>query len=159
MGTDKIKSAFQLMTHSVDELNVKNTLMALGPDDERILRDFSVENAEMHEDEAEYFGEVTIFINIQCKKKGARKKNISVKLKLTGLFTAEKTDEMTKNNFQRMLITNGTSSLYSIARAIISTTTSQCLAAGHVILPMVNVFQILGDVNTSFDIVDEDNEN
>ena len=153
MKEQAIKSSFQLLSHCVEELDIKNKIFILDADDsktfKKTLKDVSIKDANMHEDSERFWGNLSLFISIQCKSKSNSRKTICVKIKISGMFTGEK-GSMDKEQFQNMLITNGSASLYSMARAIITTTTSQCLPSGHVTLPMVNVFQLLNSINVSF---------
>ena len=70
-------------------------------------------------------------LNIEGKKK------YSVDLSMQGCFAAPL--DMEEEQFIQMLKLNGISSLYSIARGFIQSTTSQSLVSGSIILPMFNV--------------------
>lgn len=151
MKPKNIHSPFQLKDHYVDELIVKNKSIVLSRDDQHNLRDISIIGAEVKDDLDNFTGSLSLSINVSCKRKDDSKSTISVKIVLTGIFLAGKSEEMDLKKFQDMLILNGATSLYSIARAIIATTTAQCLSSGKVLLPMVNIFEMLNQINTSFD--------
>ena len=58
-------------------------------------------------------------------------------------FISQKREDL----FKEMLQLNGVTSLYSIARGFIQSTTSQTLAVGNVLLPMFNVAAYSKDLN------------
>lgn len=66
-------------------------------------------------------------------------------MSIEGCFTAP--DEIGEELFKKMLQINGITSLYSIARGFIQSTTSQTLMTGNVLLPMFNVAQYSRDLN------------
>lgn len=53
-----------------------------------------------------------------------------------------------ESNFKDMLKINGITSLYSIARGFIQSTTSQTLTSGSVLLPMFNVVAYSKDLDS-----------
>lgn len=149
MKEQAIKAPFQLLSHSVDELNIKNRMSILNADVSKTLKDVSIKDAHVNESTELFIGDLTLFISTQCKNKANPRETISVKLTISGIFTGKK-DSIDKEAFQKMVVTNGTTSLYSIARAIITTTTSQCLSSGQVTLPMINVLKLLNNIDVSF---------
>lgn len=65
---------------------------------------------------------------------------ISVSIVLEGLFTYTHDNE---DQFNQMLLINGNTTLYSIARSIILTTTTLALSSGKVVLPMINFVELI----------------
>ena len=64
---------------------------------------------------------------------------------IEGCFNAP--SEMGEETFKNMLEVNGITSLYSIARGFVQSTSSQTLLTGSVLLPMINVVAYSRDLN------------
>ena len=81
-------------------------------------------------------------VTINVKMKIRHKREISsLNLDLEGCFDFAD-ESITEENFEQMLQLNGVTMLYSIARSIIQTITSQSYLDGSVALPMINVVSL-----------------
>lgn len=67
---------------------------------------------------------------------------MSMHLEMHGGFASEKTTTMSEQDFAERLEINGTVALYSIARSIVLSVTSQANMGESVMLPMINVFHL-----------------
>ena len=117
-------SAFQYIGSRITSLKIKNDFVDLF-DSNEVKKSIDVS----HE--------------ILSIEKDKQKYNISMSIE--GCFTAP--DEIGEELFKKMLQINGITSLYSIARGFIQSTTSQTLMTGNVLLPMFNVAQYSRDLN------------
>ena len=89
-------------------------------------------------DENGHIGIITLYVKMKLKSK---KSTSSLALELEGCF--ELSDESASDDaFSDMLQLNGTTMLYSIARSIIQTVTSQSYLDESVALPMLNVISL-----------------
>lgn len=70
----------------------------------------------------------------------AKNEHLALSLELEGLFGAT---EMEQEAFEEMLASNGIATLYSIARAIVSSLSSQVCVGNHIILPMISLYKML----------------
>lgn len=67
-------------------------------------------------------------------------KKYRLNIVLNGLFTYKGTDEIA---FYNMLLLNGNSTLYSIARANVITLTAMSSTSGQIVLPMINFVKLI----------------
>ena len=65
---------------------------------------------------------------------------LHLNMDIQGCFKASQ--ETSKEEFNKMLSINGCAALFSIARSIIVSVTSQSLVQGSILLPMVNIFNL-----------------
>jgi len=142
MSFPSIESDFQFLNHLVEELSIKSSLSELQDDDERVIKDVDIYGLRATSSEEHYLGEIGLSLQFACSKKGHAEEEIVIELKIIGRFIAS-IESMTTDDFKKMLLGNGTATLYSIARAIISTTTAQCMSSGQVRIPMINVLKFL----------------
>ena len=77
-----------------------------------------------------------IEVNIKASLSSGKQKYV-ISLSIEGCFEAP--SDVGEEDFRTMLQVNGITSLYSIARGFVQSTTSQTLIAGNVLLPMFNV--------------------
>ncbi len=78
-------------------------------------------------------------INLSLVHKETEQKML-IEFIIDGVFTFSRNDE---EQFKEMLLLNGNSTLYSIARANIINLTSMCLSSGKVVLPMINFLKLM----------------
>ncbi|MDR2898791.1 MAG: hypothetical protein LBU94_00570 [Clostridiales bacterium] len=149
MGLTKIESPFQMMNHRVEKISIDNKLISLQNTSKGTINKISIDEITIEDDfdgDDKFMGNISLNIDVSCKNESKPKEKITVKITLCGYFVGDKAvDGMDRERFERMLYVNGTTSLYSIARSIITTTTSQCLISGKVVLPMINVLEFLED--------------
>lgn len=139
MNTEKIQSEFQIVGSRIVKFNLKNDFALLERDTKKRLADASYELGSITEFEDKIFGIVNLYIKVDAKNK--LKQKLSLNLIIEGCFTVSKGTEIEK--FKNMLGINGCTALYSIARSFIISVTSQALAGGEIILPMINTFKLI----------------
>ena len=138
-----IEAEFQFHDHVVEELSIKSTILKLLDEDQRTIEKIDIYKIETWEQDSLHIGEIGLSLCFVCSKEASADANITVEMKIVGAFFASITESMNAERFQEMLYTNGTAALYSIARAVIATTTAQCLVSGQVRIPMINVLEFL----------------
>lgn len=139
-------SEFQIIGTSVKSFKIKNDFVALNHEQNEkrdIKLSHSITSIGKIDDEASYLG--TILLNIKSKI-SANKKKYTIDLSIEGCFSAP--IDMGEENFRDMLQINGLTSLYSIARAFIQSTTSQTVLSGSILLPMFNVAAYSKDLDS-----------
>lgn len=143
--TNQYLSKFQIIGSSIKKINIKNDFIIL-ENDEKLKREIeiahSISSLDIIDDGNTIYG--TILLNIKVKI-ALKKKKYNIDLSIEGGFKAPA--EIGEENFRNMLQVNGITSLYSIARGFIQSTTSQTLASGSVMLPMFNVAAYSKDMN------------
>lgn len=140
----KYISEFQFIGSSVKSLTIKNNFIALERTgaNHKLEIFHSVEPISTINDEKTFSS--TILLNIKVGI-DLNSKKYEVDLTIEGCFNAPV--EMGEETFVEMLNVNGVTTLYSIARGFIQSTTSQTLVAGSILLPMFNVAAYSKDLN------------
>lgn len=141
MNTEKIKSGFQLLATSVQKIELSNNFVVLN-DDTNIERSFDVSyninDVSSDEDKEVTMGTITLNIDISIK---SNENEMKLNIDLQGCFIDDDASDFDK--FREMLGVNGCASLYSIARAMILSITSQVCHGAHILIPMINVFKLV----------------
>ena len=141
MDTKKQESPFQFMGSRVLELHINNSYVNFDPssDDSKSV-DISHQISDVIEYEHSLLGSVQLDINVSISnstdEENPSKKELILNVKIEGGFSA--TEEMPIDEFEKMLHINGVAALYSIARGLIISITSQTLTSGQVVLPLLN---------------------
>lgn len=136
---------FQFVGSSVKSLNIKNNFVALGNEanaSRNVEVSHAISNIEKINDDKTLTATVLLNISVKIESNG---RVYEVDLTIEGCFNAPA--EMGDETFTGMLQVNGVTTLYSLARAFIHSTTSQTLVAGSVLLPMFNVAAYSKDMN------------
>jgi len=142
---NKYLADFQYVGSSIRSLKIRNDFITLNNNDKAkrdIIISHKIESVETINDNSLFSG--ILLLNIKVTISAAKKKYI-VDLTIEGCFNAP--IEIGEDTFKEMLQLNGITSLYSIARGVVQSTTSQTLAAGNVLLPMFNVAAYSKDLN------------
>ena len=138
MEINKFESPFKFVGNRVVELAVKNDFVGLDPADsemeDTLDSDFQIKN--ISENEGELCGILHLAVQADAQKEDKR---FSISLILEGCFQSKMED---KDGFAKLLALNGTTALYSIARSLILSVSSQSLSGGQILLPMINVFRM-----------------
>lgn len=134
--SNEFLSQFQIIGSCIKNVKIKNDFISLGSGG-AVKRKIDVSHTITSintDDEQTLTG--TILVNIKAVIT-AKKRKYSVDMSIEGCFEAP--SEMGEKTFREMLQVNGLTSLYSIARGFVQSTTSQTLVSGSVLLPMFNV--------------------
>ena len=138
-------SAFQYAGSRITNLRIKNDFIDL-IESNTIKKSLDVSHEILTinkiNDGKVFLGVINVNIKVNAKKE---KKKYNVSMSIEGAFTAPV--EIGEELFENMLQINGITSLYSVARGFIQSTTSQTLMSGNVLLPMFNVAQYSKDLN------------
>lgn len=139
MDINKSLSAFQFVGSSVRHLNIDNSFVRY-TDSEDIEKKFGI-NTEIidigndDKDKNSLLGILRLIVKLDINNK---EKNFSITLAIEGCFKANNIDE---EKFKTMLELNGATTLYSCARSVITSITSQTFSGDHIILPMINMLK------------------
>lgn len=142
-------SDFQIIGTSIKNFKIKNDFIAISNDNKfkrKIDLSHAIPSINVINDGKTYSG--IILLNIKVSLSSSKKKYI-VDLCIEGCFNAP--SEMGEESFKNMLRVNGITSLYSIARGFIQSTTSQTLLSGSILLPMFNVAAYSKDLDAKED--------
>ena len=139
MDTKKIESTFQLIKTSIISLDIKNNFIEY---DERLNGQKSIDVAYQITDKRVidtqklYGGSVDLHITVVSK---INEQAFIIQMIYRGIFTAPLS--MKQEQFNHMLLINGTTSLYTMARAVIMSISSQMFNGGAILLPMLNMIR------------------
>lgn len=142
---NKYLSAFEYIGSRVTNLRIKNDFIDLA-ESNNIKKSIDVSHEILSIEKIDNDQTLLGLINVNIKvtaKKAKQKYNVAVSIE--GCFTAPV--EIGEDVFKKMLQINGITSLYSIARGFIQSTTSQTLMSGNILLPMFNVAEYSKDLN------------
>lgn len=134
---NKYLADFQIIGNSIRNLKIKNDFISLKEKNDtkkKIDISHSIVSVEEMLEERMILGTVVLNIKVTIS---SNKKKYNLDMAIEGCFNAPL--EMGKETFINMLKVNGITSLYSIARGFVQSTTSQTLVEGNVLLPMLNV--------------------
>lgn len=135
MDTKELAAPFQFIGNRILNLTIKNDFVAFNDKslDSRNL-DVDYDIYDIREQNEERFGIITLSVNLELKQD---ERAFILHLDIEGCFiTPIETDE---NVFKSMLSINGSTALYSVARATIISISSQVFNGGKVVLPMLNI--------------------
>lgn len=141
MDFNKTLSEFQFKASKVKNIEIKNDFSFL-PNNDELNTSINITNGVSDINKREdnlLYANLQLNIQVTVEHKTSSKK-LFINLTVDGLFTFSKDD---KAEFNKMLLLNGNSTLYSIARAQIINLSSMCLSSGEIILPMVNFLKLL----------------
>ena len=144
---NKYLAAFQYVGSRISDCKIKNGFLVI--DNTKELKrsiDVShrIQSIDIVENETVISGVIEVNIKVTLS---SGKQRYSISLSIEGCFEAPA--EMGEEDFRTMLQVNGITSLYSIARGFVQSTTSQTLLSGNVLLPMFNVAAYSKDLNNN----------
>ena len=142
---NKYLSAFEYIGSRITNFRIKNDFIDL-IDSDKVKKSIDVSHEILS---IEKFNEGKAFsgvinVNIKVSEK-IDKHKYNITMSIEGCFTAPV--EIGEGVFKKRLQINGITSLYSIARGFIQSTTSQTLMSGNILLPMFNVAEYSKDLN------------
>lgn len=135
--SNEFLSQFQIIGSCIKNVKIKNDFISLGSGGavkRKIDVSHTITSLGLTDNDKTLTG--TLLVNIKAVIT-AKKKKYAVDISIEGCFEAP--SDMGEETFKEMLQVNGLTSLYSIARGFVQSTTSQTLVAGSVLLPMFNV--------------------
>lgn len=136
-----IESTFQFINNRIISLNIKNNTINFNSVDLKIeLSHIDYHISSNEEIDNGFFG--TLILEVTVKAKAKRKNVFSLDLSLEGAFQGEKGDDLDHDKFTQMLELNGSTTLFSIARTIIITTSAMCSIDGQIRIPLINMMQL-----------------
>lgn len=126
----------------IAEFKIKNELVVLGSD-AHFGGDVSVEVSTIYynEQRTEKLGRVRMTIDGTVLLDGKENPSCSYHLVLIGEFASRM--DISDEEFNSLLWANGSTALYGIARAKLETMSSIVLKNGKIVLPMINIIELL----------------
>lgn len=139
---NKISADLQFIGSSVREINMTNNIIVLEDIDNRSFS-IDLDLSDVHEDEDDnnfLIGIVRLSVDVIVTAKNKRKTKLHILLE--GCFKSIN-QSMKEEEFAAMLYINGGSTLYSIARSLISNISANTYEVGKLLLPMINMVEFL----------------
>lgn len=138
MDFNKITSNMIFLGCVIKELEITNQLVSIS---ENVKKGFNMDvdivEVGCKEDGSERIGKVNLDIVIETKKDDEKKGTFHMRLE--GAFTTSEVVE--EDEFEKMLLLNGATTLYSIARGKIESITSNVYQNGKITIPMINMYE------------------
>ena len=141
MNLSDIQSPFQLQGCILQKIIVENDFVFI-PNNDMLNMSVNLKNniSDIRKNEKENCLEANLVLEVDCiasiSDNGTK---YSIHLALNGLFSFSGDNQ---DEFTSMLLLNGNSTLYSIARSQIITISSMSLTSGQLILPLINVVKL-----------------
>lgn len=142
MNVNEFSANIQYKNSFITECSITSNLLDIGED--AVLETevkVAVSKLSLSDDEKEKLGRVRLTLDGNCSVPENSDAKLEYHIVLIGEFS---TAAATKNeDFNASLWLNGSTALYSIARAKIETISTTVLNNGKIILPMVNMMELL----------------
>lgn len=148
MNIKNIAANFQIVGTRIVRLDINNDFAYIDLNDDAITReiDVSYELSPVFEvEDAKNSAAQNILMYIRLKIAN-EELQANIDLDLEGCFVFDGKDEA---QLHEMITINGTATLYSIARGIISSITSHMCANGTLLLPLINMFKLRDKQNNT----------
>ena len=131
---------------SVRNLSITNDLISIRDDDELHL-DLDILPVYEGIIEQEHRGRVVLNLHIDSVRKEREDQKMEISVTFEALFRS--TDSMEEQAFIELLIINGATALYSLARGKIEAISASIFLDGKIVLPFVNIIQYYHQKYTS----------
>ncbi len=139
---DEIASGFSYIGSSIKECNIDNSIIGLGSDAQYAMAlDFSTCFLPLNKEESFRFGRVLLSIECKVTVEADEDAKTNINCIIEGEFSAAK--DMDDETFTKMLMVNGVSALYGIARSKLEVITALTYHQGKISFPMINVLELL----------------
>lgn len=147
MNVNDAAAIINLKGYFVPHLNIDNDFINIAREKYTISLDIQngvpdIEEIKLNDSTGKLEANLILDLTVNAVSNKDNTKNCMVNIVLNGLFEYAGSD---KNEFYYMLLINGNSALYSIARSHIITLTALSSLSGQIIIPMVNFVKLLED--------------
>ena len=139
MDTNNCLASFQFIGNSIKNLQIQNDFVFLSEQDwndstTEIDVKYSIEDIDAEDDKL--IGVINLYLALNITHEDRK---LNVDFIIQGGFSSESQSE---EEFKEQLAVNGCTALYSISRSVLAATLSQCFSGCHIMLPMINVFEL-----------------
>ena len=160
MNINQVAADLEMVGCSVRNLSITNDLISIRDDDELHL-DLDILPVYEGIIEQEHRGRVVLNLHIDSVRKEREDQKMEISVTFEALFRS--TDSMEEQAFIELLIINGATALYSLARGKIEAISASIFLDGKIVLPFVNIIQYYHQKYTSAEnykdlIVEKPNE-
>ena len=146
MNINQVAADLEMVGCSVRNLSITNDLISIRDDDELHL---DLDRLPVYEGiiEQEHRGRVVLNLHIDSVRKEREDQKMEISVTFEALFRS--TDSMEEQAFIELLIINGATALYSLARGKIEAISASIFLDGKIVLPFVNIIQYYHQKYTS----------
>ena len=146
MNINQVAADLEMVGCSVRNLSITNDLISIRDDDELHL-DLYILPVYEGIIEQEHRGRVVLNLHIDSVRKEREDQKMEISVTFEALFRS--TDSMEEQAFIELLIINGATALYSLARGKIEAISASIFLDGKIVLPFVNIIQYYHQKYTS----------
>ena len=146
MNINQVAADLEMVGCSVRNLSITNDLISIRDDDELHL-DLDILPVYEGIIEQEHRGRVVLNLHIDSVRKEREDQKMEISVTFEALFRS--TDYMEEQAFIELLIINGATALYSLARGKIEAISASIFLDGKIVLPFVNIIQYYHQKYTS----------
>lgn len=146
MNINQVAADLEMVGCSVRNLSITNDLISIRDDDELHL---DLDILPIYEGiiEQEHRGRVVLNLHIDSVRKEREDQKMEISVTFEALFRS--TDSMEEQAFIELLVINGATALYSLARGKIEAISASIFLDGKIVLPFVNIIQYYHQKYTS----------
>lgn len=142
MNLNEFSANIQYENSVITECNFENNILDIGSDAElQTAMQVAVSNPVIDEEAQKKYGRVRLTIEGNYSVQGNDDATCKYRVVLIGKFSASV--QISDDDFLALLWFNGSTALYSIARGKVETISSAILNNGKIVLPMVNMAELL----------------
>ena len=146
MNINQVAADLEMVGCSVRNLSITNDLISIRDDDELHL-DLDILPVYEGIIEQDHRGIVVLNLYIDSVRKEREDQKMEISVTFEALFRS--TDSMEEQAFIELLIINGATALYSLARGKIEAISASIFLDGKIVLPFVNIIQYYHQKYTS----------
>ena len=150
MNINQVAADLEMVGCSVRNLSITNDLISIRDDDELHL-DLDILPVYEGIIEQEHRGRVVLNLHIDSVRKEREDQKMEISVTFEALFRS--TDSMEEQAFIELLIINGATALYSLARGKIEAISASIFLDGKIVLPFVNIIQYYHQKSTFLTLV------
>ncbi len=145
MNFNQVSAGISFLGASIRELKIDNDIFLLDKDAKRSLG-LNIHEPKITKQGKSFLGQLLIDFTIEIEQGEYRSK---IELSVEGLFDAA--EDISKEEFKKLVAVNGAAALIGIARGRIEGITANTFADGKVTIPLINVFDYYKDIMASAD--------
>lgn len=138
MNISQVTAGLELIGCSIRNLSIKNGLIDLREDDELHLN-IDIQPIYNGIEKQEHHGRVILTLDIEAIRIEKEEQKAEITVSFEALFRS--TNQMDETDFIQMLMINGATALYSIARGKMEVISASVFLEGKIVLPFVNIYQ------------------
>lgn len=150
---NKIAANLDFVGSRIIKLDISNSIISLN--NAEVSFDVDIQDVSIQKETVDgtdcFIGTVILQLEVSVKSDNQNKKT-EIELITEGAFSTLTLDQ---EEFKRLLVLNGGSALYSIARATLLNVTANVYDEGSIKLPMINLFEYLREKEAQSQDVDE----